>query len=253
MTINSITTSSSTSVITTSETSLLIPKLSQKATSITNIITSSSPSTTPVTVDSSLKEQDMLVQNSVFKIKESKPLRKESEPSLSFKPASSSSVMMRRANSNVKLSNEVSSFNSGHHSISEQDLWSKYARKMLETYLRKAILSTNITGGKTSTSNLNLNNAKKRNSFSNQFYDCAAEYSITQQQQQNQLSPLKISSSSYSTLKRSNDIKINLSKMLDKKSLEILMNVNGTSIKHNCTHVNKHGVVTSTNSKLNLI
>jgi hypothetical protein len=58
----------------------------------------------------------------------------------------------------------------------------------------------------------------------------------------------RVSPPSTSTLKRSTDIKLNLSKLLDKKAYEVLTSVSGSNIKHNCTHINKHGVVINTES-----
>ncbi len=58
----------------------------------------------------------------------------------------------------------------------------------------------------------------------------------------------RISPPSTSTLKRSTDIKLNLSKLLDKKACDTLATISGSNIKHNCTHINKHGVVINTES-----
>jgi hypothetical protein len=58
----------------------------------------------------------------------------------------------------------------------------------------------------------------------------------------------RVSPPSTSTLKRSTDIKLNLSKLMDKKAYDVLSNISGSNIKHNCTHINKHGVVINTES-----
>lgn len=98
----------------------------------------------------------------------------------------------------------------------EYDIWCKAARKLLESSLRKAILNTSIQ--------------QKRMPCQNR--------SNEQQKQLQTNSPRGNSS-----LKRSNDIKLSLSKMLDKKCLDILLQISGPDIRNNTINADEHGVV----------
>lgn len=100
----------------------------------------------------------------------------------------------------------------------EFELWSKSARKILESVLRKAYLHKNNLGI--------AYNEKNGIEFENT--DCI-------------LTP-KLSS----TLKRSNDIKIGLTNILSKKSTDIIIKISGSNIEHNMNNINKHGVVINT-------
>lgn len=120
------------------------------------------------------------------------------------------------------------------HNLKIIEIWSKTTRKMLESVIKKAVLNNNIY--KISHNRLNENNLlilSNENRSSKKLdiikYD-------------------RVSPPSTSTLKRSTDIKLNLSKLLDKKAHDVLTSVSGSNIKHNCTHINKHGVVINTES-----
>ena len=108
--------------------------------------------------------------------------------------------------------------------VKQIEIWSKTTRKLLESTLKKAILDANLaklnTAHESTTTPHLLNN--------------------------HNISHVKSSPPSSSTLKRHTDIKINLAKLLDKQAYEFLLTVNGANIKHNCTNVNKHGVVINT-------
>jgi hypothetical protein len=108
----------------------------------------------------------------------------------------------------------------------EAEIWSKMLKKSLESTLRRAVLTCNhhnaslwrdeIRGGR----------------------ECAGRQIESQLKQEPYQS---------TTLRRSYDIKISLSKLLDKKAYEILQKAavsSGPFISHNCNNVNKHGVVT---------
>lgn len=105
--------------------------------------------------------------------------------------------------------------------LNEYEIWSKVSRKLFESIIRKAVLNSNIGKLKNSTS------------------DCQVNLNLG-----------LVSPKSSSTLKRSQDIKFGLTKILDKKSNDILLNLSGKNIEHNCNNVNKHGVVINTNEDL---
>ena len=125
---------------------------------------------------------------------------------------------------NKKLSRMVSVSNA-----KQIEIWSKTARKMLESILKKAILNNNLI---------------KLNKINELFEE--------NESKSNKLNKLLLKNSppATSTLKRSSDIKLNLSKLLDKKAYELLTNISGANIKHNSTHINKHGVVINTDDDL---
>lgn len=120
----------------------------------------------------------------------------------------------------------------------EFEIWSKISRKMLESIIRKAVLNNSI--GKPVGLGGNLNSSKIGNMFESNEDDVENQSNV---QNSNDL----ISPKSSSTLKRSTDIKIGLGKLLDKRSHDILMNLSGSNIEHNCNNINKHGVVINTN------
>lgn len=104
------------------------------------------------------------------------------------------------------------------------EIWAKMTRKMLESVLKKAILSSTLA------------NKPKPDIHIN-------DDDLFDEKNKNQHLPVKMTS----TLKRSNDLKINISKYMDKKSIELLGKISGTNIEHNCNNINKHGVVINTN------
>jgi hypothetical protein len=124
----------------------------------------------------------------------------------------------------------------------EYELWSKVAKKMLESILRKALLNMNIMNNKKQ-----LTASSGSSQFEVEFLDPNEKSHFAMSKYNSPASKLATTSS---TLKRANDIKINLSKMLDKRSLEILASISGSFIHHNCNNVNKHGVVINTNGFL---
>ena len=111
--------------------------------------------------------------------------------------------------------------------VKQIEIWSRTTRKLLESSLKKAILNNNL---------IKLNKVNEHSDASK----------ITGSVSMFSLSSSKTSPPSTSTLKRSTDIKINLSKLLDRQAYDFLLNVSGANIKHNCTNVNKHGVVINT-------
>ncbi|CAF0977052.1 unnamed protein product [Brachionus calyciflorus] len=120
----------------------------------------------------------------------------------------------------------------------EAELWSRIARKMLESILRKVYLLNSI--GKSVLNTQNNNKIEWLNSKENdRSINC-----------HNKLQTSITSPKSSSTLKRSNDIKIGLINILGKKSYDILLNLSGANIEHNTNNINKHGVVINTDDDL---
>ena len=115
--------------------------------------------------------------------------------------------------------------------IKQIDIWSRTTRKLLESTLKKAILNKHL---------IKQNKFDDKNS-NKEVYSSTSLISLSTNNNNHIIHP-----PCNSTLKRHTDIKINLSKLLDKKAYEFLMNLNGANIKHNCTNVNKHGVVINT-------
>lgn len=115
------------------------------------------------------------------------------------------------------------------------EIWSRTTRKLLESTLKKAILNNNLI----KLNKLNDPTVNTRVNFSSASFVSLSSYNKNENDH-------RTSPPSSSTLKRHTDIKINLSKLLDRKAYDFLVNVNGAYIKHNCTNINKHGVVINT-------
>lgn len=122
--------------------------------------------------------------------------------------------------------------------LSETDLWwSKVTKKMLESILRKAVLSSNLNQQKSNSLYENLWDSNDSND---------QDEMIMSEKREKWASVTSPKATSNSTLKRSHDIKISLSKLLDKRAYDILQSISGANISYNCNNVNKHGVVIST-------
>lgn len=108
----------------------------------------------------------------------------------------------------------------------EAEIWCKVLKKSIESVLRRAILTSNqqINSRLLNCENLCESGGKLK-----------AESDTNKQQKAPVLS---------TTLRRSYDIKISLSKLIDKRAYELLQKISGAFICHNCNFVNKHGVVT---------
>jgi hypothetical protein len=146
-------------------------------------------------------------------------------------------------NSSSSLSSQLTVKRAGDSrlELNEYELWAKVAKKLLESTLRKALLNMNIVNNKKQ-----LQGGRNGNFGVTEFLD-PNEKSLFAAAVAGKFNSPSAKLSASSSLKRSSDIKINLSKMLDKRSLEVLANISGAYIHHNCNNVNKHGVVINTN------
>lgn len=109
----------------------------------------------------------------------------------------------------------------------EAEMWSRMMRKSLESTLRKAVLTMTTMctlSGLSSTLSTSSSSSSSSSTAQRALW-------MTDDKPAN-------------TLRRSYDIKIGLSKLLDRKSYDLLLKCSGAYVAHNCTNVNKHGVVT---------
>lgn len=134
----------------------------------------------------------------------------------------------------------------------EAEIWSRMLRKSLESTLRKAVF-TLTSAANISNISMSSSMTSMRGRASNHF---RGEGSYSQDSFWSSNNHHRIDDHSSSvvapsiTLRRSYDIKISLSKLLDRRAYELLLKVSGAYICHNCNNVNKHGVVTCDKSKI---
>jgi hypothetical protein len=141
---------------------------------------------------------------------------------------------IQQQNTKLEKIQKVSKYNAISNN-KQIEIWSRTARKLLESTLKKAILNNNL---------IKFNKLNYPNENVGVILGSA---SATSMSPNNHNKYQRVTSPpSSSTLKRHTDIKINLSKILDRKAYDFLININGSYIKHNCTNVNKHGVVINT-------
>lgn len=134
----------------------------------------------------------------------------------------------------------------------EAEIWSRMLRKSLESTLRKAVFTLTSTAN---ISNISMSSSitSMRGGASNRFrgegsYSQGSFWSSNNHHRSDDHSSSAVAPSI--TLRRSYDIKISLSKLLDRRAYELLLKVSGAYICHNCNNVNKHGVVTCDKSKI---